>query len=140
MEKIKNSVVSYELAEILDGRIDSIFHYSKMDKLLLPVKDINNPLDYYKAPILSDVVNWIFDNLTACDINDALLDYDINQLKFWYTTLLDHNFGLMHEFIGRLEDWFEDNNIELFYYNSNWNIVTTNKRSVRRVQTTPYGL
>ena len=65
-------------------------------------------LDYSNTTNES-LIDWIFDNLTACDINDALLDYDINQLKFWYTTLLEHKFGLMHEFIGRLEEWFESN-------------------------------
>ena len=65
-------------------------------------------LDYSNTTNES-LIDWIFDNLTACDINDALLDYDINQLKFWYTTLLEHKFRLMHEFIGRLEDWFESN-------------------------------
>lgn len=31
----------------------------------------------------------------------------------------------MHEFTGRLEKWFKNNNIELYYYNCNQNIITT---------------
>ena len=90
--------VSKELALILK---EKGFDYHKFDLII--------------APTEQEAVDWIFDNLTACDINDALLDYDINQLKFWYTTLLEHKFGLMHEFIGRLEEWFESNDIYLFY-------------------------
>ena len=88
--------VSKELALILK---ENGFNYHKFDLII--------------APTEQEAVDWIFDNLTACDINDALLDYDINQLKFWYTTLLEHKFRLMHEFIGRLEEWFESNGLFL---------------------------
>ena len=98
--------VSKELALILK---EKGFDYHKFDLII--------------APTEQEAVDWIFDNLTACDINDALLDYDINQLKFWYTTLLEHKFGLMHEFIGRLEEWFESNNIEFTILNNEEELV-----------------
>ena len=90
-------------------------YVSKELALILKEKENSmcKDLDYSNTTNES-LIDWIFDNLTACDINDALLDYDINQLKFWYKTLLDHNFGLMHEFIGRLEEWFESNRFDLF--------------------------
>ena len=94
-------------------------YVSKELALILKEKGFNyHKFDLIIAPTEQEAVDWIFDNLTACDINDALLDYDINQLKFWYTTLLEHKFSLMYEFIERLKDWFEFNNIEFVNYKS----------------------
>ena len=55
------------------------------------------------------VINWIF------RFDDPADEYERqfinNNLEFWYETLLEHKFSLMYEFIGRLEEWFESNNL-----------------------------
>ena len=57
-----------------------------------------------------EVVDWIFSEVST---RNYAKQGNVKWLQFWYTTLLDHNFGLMHEFIGRLEDWFESNGLFL---------------------------
>ena len=66
------------------------------------------------------VLDWIFNHIDSVvkqiNFNHSQKEYLIKQqkvewLQFWYTTLLEHKFGLMYEFIGRLEEWFESNNL-----------------------------
>lgn len=87
--------------------------------------------DYIEIRTISGKVNqWketapqnfnAFDNLISVPTEHQVLDWlfkDIENLtstasylEFWYNTLLEYKFNLMHEFIGRLEDWFENNNM-----------------------------
>lgn len=61
------------------------------------------------------VIDWVFDldkfypeQVSGCNIELNVIHLNINKhLQFWYTILLEHKFSLMHEFIGRLEEWFE---------------------------------
>lgn len=57
-----------------------------------------------------EVLNWIFDSHKMYLYNEHGFKETLENLKFWYITLLKHNFKLMYEFIGRLEKWFENNN------------------------------
>ena len=84
--------VSKELALILK---ENGFNYHKFDLII--------------APTEQEAVDWIFDEIGLESNPNTHIDYERKRLKFWYTTLLEHKFGLMHEFIGRLEDWFESN-------------------------------
>ena len=91
-------------------------YVSKELALILKENGFNyNQFDLIIAPTEQEVVDWIFDEIGLESNPNTHIDYERKRLKFWYTTLLEHNFGLMHEFIGRLEDWFESNDIYLFY-------------------------
>ena len=91
--------VSKDLALILK---ENGFNYHKFDLII--------------APTEQEAVDWIFDEIGLESNPNTHIDYERKRLKFWYTTLLEHKFGLMHEFIGRLEEWFESNNIEFVDY------------------------
>lgn len=65
---------------------------------------------YYTTILSEEVVDWIFSEVST---RNYAKQGNVKWLQFWYTTLLDHNFGLMHEFIGRLEDWFSSNDYEV---------------------------
>ena len=78
--------------------------------------------EYTLLPTEHQVVDWVFENANKY-IDEPIVnprenvierDWCIKWLQFWYITLLEHKFSLMHEFIGRLEEWFENNNYYLF--------------------------
>jgi hypothetical protein len=64
---------------------------------------------YY--PQNEEVIDWVFEwaNTMECDLKD-----NTEWLQFWYTILLEHKFSLMYEFIGRLEEWFENNDVIVY--------------------------
>lgn len=68
---------------------------------------------YYTTILSEEVIDWIFDEIGLESNPNTHIHYERKRLEFWYTTLLDHNFGLMHEFINRLEEWFESNGLFL---------------------------
>ena len=83
--------------------------------------------DWYYGIQSEEVLDWIFKQVfltdgwipsyynpdnSGCE-PDAEPDFnEYNEwYLFWYKTLLEHKFSLMYEFIGRLEEWFESNNL-----------------------------
>ena len=69
---------------------------------------------YKKSNITNEsLIDWIFklviNNQPEKEQQKALFKNNLKWLHFWYTTLLEHKFSLMYEFIGRLEEWFEYN-------------------------------
>jgi len=86
-------------------------YVSKDLALILKEKGFNyHKFDLIIAPTEQEVVDWIFSEVST---RNYAKQGNVKWLQFWYTTLLDHNFGLMHEFIGRLEEWFESNGLFL---------------------------
>ena len=81
--------VSKELALILEEKENSM------------CKDLD-----YSNTTNESLIDWIFKGIMD---NHPNIVVKLEWLQFWYTTLLEHKFGLMHEFIGRLEEWFESN-------------------------------
>ena len=99
-------------------------YVSKDLALILKEKGFNyHKFDLIIAPTEQEAVDWIFDEIGLESNPNTHIDYERKRLKFWYTTLLEHKFGLMHEFIGRLEEWFESNDIEFTILNDEEELV-----------------
>ena len=79
-----------------------------------PCHVVTNKEQGITCPTEYQVVNWIF-KLVDCKLPDKLIDKTnemnekIKWLQLWYATLLRYEFKLMHEFIGRLREWIENN-------------------------------
>lgn len=78
-------------------------------------EDNFNERDDIQAPTEHQVINWIysFENYNEFETITTKEDEIRSKaqwFEFWYTILMEHKFGLMYEFIGRLEEWFENNN------------------------------